>query len=153
MKIAQNLKIKMQSYNVKSKINKSQKLFKMQNNNQKFKSEFKKRLYKFVLRLLKFVSSLPRNPITKVISHQLIKSGTSILSNYIEGCSSSSKKEFTNFFQICLKSANESKVWLALLKDTRNGDKREIKYLLKELDEISKIFASSILSLKGKKQF
>jgi len=123
----------------------------MQNDSAKFKNDFKERLYRFVLRLLKFISALPRNAITIVIINQLIRSGTSILSNFIEARASSSRKEFTNYFQICLKSANESKVWLALLRDTNNGDKKEINDLLKELDEISKIFASSILNLKGKK--
>ena len=124
---------------------------KVQNDNAKFKNEFKERLYKFVLRLLKFISALPRNAITAVIINQLIRSGTSILSNYIEVRASSSRKEFTNYFQICLKSANESKVWLALLRDTDNGEKTEIAWLLGELDELSRIFASSVLNLKGKK--
>lgn len=123
----------------------------MQNDNANFKKEFKERLYKFVLRLLKFIGSLPKNSITAVIGNQLIRSGTSILSNYIEARASSSKREFTNYFQISLKSANESKVWLALLRDTDNGDKKEIFYLLEELDQIARIFASSVLSLKGKK--
>ena len=123
----------------------------MQNDNVKFKKEFKERLYRFILRLLKFVSNVPKNEITKVIINQLIRSGTSILANYIEARAASSKKEFTNYFQISLKSCNESKVWLALLRDTNNGNKKEIEYLLKELDEIARIFASSILNLKGKK--
>jgi four helix bundle protein len=123
----------------------------VQNDNVKFKKEFKERLYRFILRLLKFVSNVPKNEITKVIINQLIRSGTSILANYIEARAASSKKEFTNYFQISLKSCNESKVWLALLRDTNNGNKKEIEYLLKELDEIARIFASSILNLKGKK--
>jgi four helix bundle protein len=123
----------------------------MQNDKAKFKVEFKERLYHFVLRLIKFVSTLPSNDITRVIISQLLRSGTSILANYIEARASSSKKEFTNFFQHSLKSANESSVWLMLLRDTNNGDKQEIEYLLKELEEISNMFASAILRLKGKK--
>lgn len=123
----------------------------MQNDNEKFKKEFKERLYRFVLRLLKFISTLSRNAITVVIISQLVRSGTSMLANYIEARASSSKKEFTNYFQICLKSGNESKVWLTLLRDTDNGDKKEIVYLLQELEEITNIFASSILRLKNKK--
>lgn len=120
----------------------------MQNVNAKFKDDFKKRLYNFVLRLLKFISTLPKNSVVYIISDQLIRSGTSVLSNYIEARASSSRKEFTNYFQICLKSANESKVWLALLRDTDNGNKTEIDWLLNELDEISRIFASSVINLK-----
>ena len=75
---------------------------------------------------------------------------TSILGNYIEGQSASSKKDYTNYFHHCLKSANESKVWISILKDTSNGSKEEAVSLLAELDEISKIFGSSVLTLKGK---
>lgn len=75
----------------------------------------------------------------------------SILANYIEAKSSSSKKEFTNFFQYSLKFANETTIWLELLKDTGNVNLDETIDLLKELDEIAKIFASSIMKLKGKK--
>lgn len=117
------------------------------------KEEFKRRLYHFVLRLLRFISSLPKNQITKVIGDQLIRSGTSILGNYIEAQSSSSRRDYTNFFNHSLKSANESKVWLALLRDTGNGNRQEIEWLLSELKEIADIFASSILTLKGKRNF
>jgi len=126
----------------------------MQIKNQKDKKEeFKRRLYSFVLRLLRFISSLPKNQITKIIGDQLIRSGTSILANYIEAQSSSSRRDYTNFFHHALKSANESKVWLALLRDTNNGDKQEIEWLLNELKEIADILASSILTLKGKGNF
>jgi len=116
-----------------------------------FKNEFKSRLYKFVLRLIKFIDKLPKDTTSQIIGKQLIRSGTSILANYIEGQSASSKKDFTNFFHHSLKSANESKVWVALLRDTGKSDRKEADIMLKELDEISKIFASSLLTLKGKK--
>jgi len=50
-----------------------------------------------------------------------------------------------------LKSANESKVWLCLLRDTKKGEKKEQEWLLSELIEISNIIASGILTLKRKK--
>ena len=123
----------------------------MENDNVKFKNEFKKRLYSWVLRLIKFIDKLPKDSVSSVIGRQLLRSGTSILANYIEANSSSSKKDFINFFTHSLKSANESKVWLALLRDTGKGNKNEIKWLLNELIEITNILASSILTLKGKK--
>jgi four helix bundle protein len=73
------------------------------------------------------------------------------LSNFIEARAASSRKEFTNYFQYSLKSANETMVWLSLLYDSGHGDKKELEYLLKELKEIANIFASSIIKLKGKK--
>ena len=112
---------------------------------------FKRRLYSFTLRLIRFIETLPANRTTRILGDQLLRSGTSILANYIEAKAASSKKDYANFFSYSLKSANESKVWLSLLRDTGNGDKSEIAWLLEELNEISKIFGSSILTMRGKR--
>ena len=82
---------------------------------------------------------------------QLLRSGTSILANYIEANSASSKKDFINFFTHSLKSANESKVWLCLLRDTSKEEKNKLEWLLTESLEISNVLASSILTMKGKR--
>jgi four helix bundle protein len=116
------------------------------------KEGFKKRLYKFTLELIKFVGGLDkRDVVSRVISDQLTRSGTSILANYIEGQASSSRREFTNFFRISLKSANETKVWIALLRDSSKADKVKCNFLLKEVSEIANIFGSSILTLKNRR--
>jgi four helix bundle protein len=62
----------------------------------------------------------------------------------VEGQAASSKKEYTQFFHYSLKSANESKLWLALLRDTNRAKDAVVKPLLSEMDEISNILASSI---------
>lgn len=56
----------------------------MQNDNAKFKNEFKKRLYQWVLRLIKFLDALPKGMVSEVMGKQLLRSGTSVLANYIE---------------------------------------------------------------------
>lgn len=124
---------------------------KMENDKEKFKNEFKRRLYGWVLRLIKYIDTLPKDSTCSVMGKQLLRSGTSVLANYIEANSASSKKDFINFFTHSLKSANESKVWLTLLRDTNKGNKEQIAWLLDELIEIANILASSILTMKGKK--
>jgi len=123
----------------------------MQNDKEKFKNEFKTRLYKWVLKLIKFIDQLPKDSISGVMGKQLIRSGTSILANYVEANSASSRKDFTNFFTHALKSSNESKIWLTLLRDTGRGDKESLNWLLEELTEVANVLASSILTLKRKK--
>jgi len=123
----------------------------MQNDKSKFKNEFKKRLYTFTLKLIIFLDNLPSDNVSRRIGDQLLRSGTSILGNYIEGQAASSKKDFTNFFNTSLKSANESKLWFALLRDSKRTTSEKVEWFLKELNEISNIFGSSILTLKGKK--
>ena len=123
----------------------------MQNDKEKFKKEFKRRLYKFTLRLVEFLDKLPQDNVSKRIGDQLLRSGTSIIGNYVEGQSASSKKDFANYFNTSLKSATESKLWLALLRDTGRAESRQVGPLLKELDELCRIFASSLLTLRGKR--
>jgi len=123
----------------------------MENDSTKFKIEFKKRLYNWVLRLIKYIDKLERSPVNDIIGKQLLRSGTSILANYIEANSASSKKDFINFFTHSLKSSNELKVWLTILRDLKKGEEKETDWLLNELIEISNVIASSILTLKGKR--
>jgi len=123
----------------------------MERDNKKFSEELKKRIYKWILRLVKFLETLPKNDaLCRVANNQLIRSGTSIGANYIEAIAGSSKKDFTNFLTHSLKSANESKFWLALLRDTNKRNKDEINALLDELIEIANILASSVRTLKRK---
>jgi len=123
----------------------------MQNDKEKIKKKFKQRLYKFTLELIEFLDKLPKDNVSRRIGDQLLRSGTSIIANYIEGQAASSKKDFTNYFNTSLKSANESKLWLALLRDSKRAKTEDASFFLKELEEIANIFASSILTLKGKR--
>ena len=68
----------------------------MQNDKAKFKNEFKKRLYNFTLKLIEFLDGLPKDNVSVRIGDQLLRSGTSIIGNYIEGKAASSRKDFTN---------------------------------------------------------
>jgi len=124
----------------------------MKNDKEKFKKEFKSRIYIFVLSLIKFIDKLSKNdPACKVISEQVIDSATGIISNYTEAQTASSKKDFTNYFHHCLKCGNETKVWIALLRDSKKAQISEANNLLNELQEITNIFGSSLLTLKGKR--
>ncbi|MBL7070541.1 MAG: four helix bundle protein, partial [Candidatus Omnitrophica bacterium] len=78
---------------------------------------------------------------------------TSIGANIIEAQASSSKRDFTNFFNHSLKSANESIYWLRLLKDAKKINNSQLEFLLNETKELANILGSSILTLKGKNKF
>lgn len=118
------------------------------------KEEFRKRIYSYIIRLIKSPNRLPINPIAREISRQLIRSGTSIGANYFEAQGASSKKDYQNYFHYSLKSANESKFWLNVLRDSKLMPKELISdynWLLQETTELANIFASSILTMKNKK--
>jgi four helix bundle protein len=101
---------------------------------------------------MKIVETLPNKKSFWSLGDQLFRSASSIGANIIEAKSSSSRKEFINFYQISLKSANETKYWLALIRDSKSGDVELAEKLLKEVEELSKILAASVITLKKKIQ-
>ena len=92
---------------------------KSQNQNVNLKSNIRYRAYQFSLTIIKFVSNLPEKKVYWIIGDQLLRAATSIGANLIEAKSSSSKKDFIKFYEIALKSANETRYWLSLLKDAK----------------------------------
>ena len=112
----------------------------------------KERTYFFCLKLIKFIDSLnSKDMTTQIIMKQLLRSGTSIGANIVEAQAGSSKKDFTNFYNHALKSANETKFWIGLLRDSNKSNVETANKLLKEVREIANILGSSILTLKRKK--
>ncbi len=103
---------------------------KVQNDKAKFKKEFKEQVYRFILKLVEFIDNLPKDSCSRIVGEQLLRSGTSIGANYIESQASSSKKDFTNFFNHSLKSANESKFWLSILRDSGRASSSEVEIFL-----------------------
>jgi len=125
----------------------------MKNYDSKFKIDIRKRSYIYAIQIIKFIETLPINQTCKIISSQLLRSGTSVGANLIEAQASGTKKDFANFLNHSLKSANESKFWLGLLRDSDQVNKNKIEPLLKETNEISNILGSSILTIRGKRKF
>ena len=114
--------------------------------------EVKYRAFYLSLKIINFMDLLNQKQSIRIISDQLIRSTTSIGANIVEAKSSSSKREFLNYFQIALKSANETKYWLALLNKLLPNKSSDISSFIEEVVEISKIIGSSILTMKGKRQ-
>ncbi len=119
---------------------------------QNSKMQLKNRTYLYALDIIKLIDFLEKKDFSvQVLSKQLLRSATSIGANIIEAQAASSKKDFCKFFNYALKSANESKFWIGLLRDSKKADKERADSLLKETAEIANILGSSILTLKGKK--
>lgn len=123
----------------------------MKNGKEKFKTELKKRMYVWTVSLVKTTDTLPKSRSTDIIAQQLLRSGTSVCANYVEAQAASSKKDFVNYIHISLKSANETKYWLALLRDLKKLDETKVDSLTSELIEISNILGASLITLKNRR--
>ena len=81
---------------------------------------------------------------------QLIRSSASIGANVVEGRSGNSDREMIKYYRIALKSSNETKYWICLMRDALEIKDKRIGELLKEDTEISKILAASIITISKK---
>jgi len=119
---------------------------------QRNQSVIRDKSYDFSLRIIRLCEKFPNKRVFWIIADQLIRAATSIGANIIEAKSSSSKKDFIKFYQIALKSANETEYWLNLLFDasTDRSLQSEIKIILEELNSIGNILGKSLITMKGK---
>ena len=114
-----------------------------------FKEEFEKRLVKFSINIIKLSQNLSEKNKAYSMADQLLRAGTSIGANIIEAKASESRRDYIHYFQIALKSANETKYWLYLIQKTYVDSEKESIKLRQEAIEISKIIATGIRTMKG----
>lgn len=106
------------------------------------------RCFFFSKEILFFVKNCKYEKVYSSLFDQLVRSATSIGANIVEGKAGSSKKDWNKYLVIALKSANETKYWLCLIRDTQEVSKEKVNELIKEADELSKIIASIIINAK-----
>lgn len=123
----------------------------MQNFNSKVKIDLKARCYQFSLDTIALTDKLPAKRSAWVIQDQLIRSATSVGANLFEAGAASSRLEYKRYYEISLKSANETKYWLNLLKDIALVNDKSVDVLIKEVNELANMLAAGVLKLKSRK--
>lgn len=113
-------------------------------------ADLSERLYNFALKIVQFVRILPKEASAFEIGRQLLRSGTSIAANYEEAKAAFSREDFTYKMSISFKEAKETNFWLRILRDSKIIGESSLKGLIVESDEIQKILAKSVKTLKGK---
>jgi four helix bundle protein len=130
----------------------SQKLnLKTQSQSSERKSGLRERCYPYSISVIKFLETLPEKHSYRILSDQLLRSATSIGANVVEAKSASSKRDFMHYYEIALKSANETTYWLSLLRDGLDVRGPEIEALAAETNELTRILAASLLTMKNRK--
>lgn len=118
----------------------------MHNDKSKFKEEFYQRLVRFSISVIEMCKEFKTDSLLWSISDQIIRSSTSVGANVMEAKSSSSKREYIKYFEIALKSANETIYWFDVIKEIRPTD--SVIFLQKECSEIAAIIAKSVIKMK-----
>ncbi len=113
--------------------------------------DLKKRTFGFAIDIIDLVELLPKNNATNVISYQLLKCGTLASANYKAAKRARSDKEFIAKVNIVLEEADETLFWLEIIKTKNWIDTVIIERLLKEADELTAIFVSTLKTMNSKR--
>ncbi len=81
-----------------------------------------------------------------VVARQLLKSGTSIGANWMEGQNAESKADFIHKIKISAKEAEETKYWLLLCQHSENYPNCES--LLLQIESIIKVLGKILVTSK-----
>jgi len=106
--------------------------------------------FQFAVRIINLYKHLTTNKKEFILSKQILRSGTSIGANIEESIGGRSDKEFLFKLEISYKETRETIYWLKLLKATDYISVNEFESIGIEAEEICKILAKIIITLKGK---
>src|SRR5581483_4636197 len=111
--------------------------------------DIRKRTFDFAVRIVKLCQYLHDKPgVSRILSGQLLRAGTSIGANVEEAQAGQSRPDFISKYSIALKEARETQYWLRLLIATEIIPEARLVELLKEADELTRIIGAIIVSTK-----
>lgn len=104
------------------------------------------------LSYIRICKQLPKSQDNYIISNQLIRSVTSVASNYRSSCMSRSEKEFFSKLSIVIEEIDETAFWLELLLELHNEDvELELEKYMDKSIELRMIFSKARISLYYKR--
>jgi four helix bundle protein len=103
------------------------------------------RLLDFAVSIVELTESFQNTRAGNHIAGQLLRCGTSLLSNHGEVEAAESRKDFLHKLRICLKELRETRRWLRLVNRLKKFDHlADLPACLSEVDELIRIFAASV---------
>jgi four helix bundle protein len=114
------------------------------------KTELKGRTKEFAGRIVRLYVSLPARRVeVAVLGKQMLRSGTSVAANYREAARARSANEFVAKIELCAQEADETQLWLELLRDDCSISLPEISAGWREADELVAIFVTMARKTKA----
>lgn len=117
----------------------------------KSNQDLRNRLKEYSLRIIRLYETLPKHGAVHVISHQLLRSGTSPGAHYREACRGKSDADFISKIEGALQELDESDYWLELLIGGDFVAENKLKPLCLETQELISIFVKIVVNTKAKK--
>jgi four helix bundle protein len=110
--------------------------------------ELQDRTKKFAIRAIKAFGRLPKDDATRIIGRQFVRSGTSVAANYRAACRARSAADFISKVSVVTEEADETLFWFQILAEADLVKIKLIEPLMKECEELLKIFSASLTTAK-----
>ena len=115
------------------------------------KFELQNRTKHMAIKVIKLTKSFPLSQEGKVISNQIIRSGTSVAANYRAACIAKSPKDFISKMGIVEEECDETVFWLEIIEELQMTlEIEELKTIKRKAAEILSITVASIKTVKNK---
>lgn len=119
--------------------------------NGRLSDEFRNRTKAFAAGIIRLFIKLPKQrEEIKVPGKQLLRSGTSVAAHVREASRARSNKEFVSKLGGALQEADESQMWLELLREECGVALMDTQPMEKEAGELMAIMTTMINKTKGK---
>ncbi len=106
--------------------------------------------YTFAIRIVKLYKFLVEEKMERVLSKQLLRSGTAIGALIEEGLGGESETDFKHKLKIAYKEARETHYWIRILKDTDYLTEKQSESILMDCEELLKLLTSIINTINSK---
>lgn len=117
------------------------------------KKDLPERTFQFAVRIVRLCRVLDERPgVSRTLSRQLLRSGTSIGANVEEGQGSQSRADFISKCFIACKEARETLYWLRLLAATEVETPNRLTEIIQECDELVAILTCIIKKARNREE-
>ena len=111
--------------------------------------DLRKRTKGFASAIIRLYVQLPkRRKEVEILGNQLLRSGTSVAAHAREASRAWSDSEFCSKLDGLLQEADESQLWLELLRDDCAINNMQINHLHGEANELLAIFATMVTKIR-----
>lgn len=107
------------------------------------KAHLQNRTKSLALRVMTLIDHLPSTIKGRVIAGQIMRSATSVASNYRAACRGRSRAEFVSKLGVVLEEADETMLWLELISEGQLLPTKRVENLIKEANELTAIMFSA----------
>ena len=106
--------------------------------------DFRQRTFRFGIRCVRLVESLPKSMAAQTIGRQLLRAATSVGANYRAAIRGRSRGDFISRMGIVEEECDEALYWVDVLVELGLTSEKRVQELRQEANEIIAITVSSI---------